>query len=67
MAVLESIPHGTRIDFDLTDSFCDEKLIQFGSILDALIGNYLGDKWSFLIIGTDERVWSLIVTRRWCL
>eukprot|EP00972_Heterocapsa_arctica_P062561 9223231-Heterocapsa_arctica.AAC.1 len=32
------------------------RLIHFGSILDTLIGNYIGDKWDFLIIGTDERV-----------
>eukprot|EP00972_Heterocapsa_arctica_P103288 15220365-Heterocapsa_arctica.AAC.1 len=56
MAVLEGISHGTRIYFNLTDSFCDEKLIHFGSILDTLIGNYLGDQWDFLVIGTDERV-----------
>eukprot|EP00972_Heterocapsa_arctica_P085632 12620581-Heterocapsa_arctica.AAC.1 len=35
LAVLESIPHGTRIYFNLTDTFCDEKLIHFGSILDT--------------------------------
>eukprot|EP00972_Heterocapsa_arctica_P094166 13886591-Heterocapsa_arctica.AAC.1 len=59
MAVLESIPHGAKIDFNLTASFCDERLIHFGSILDTLMGNYLGDKWDFLIIGTDERVLEL--------
>eukprot|EP00972_Heterocapsa_arctica_P013274 1949969-Heterocapsa_arctica.AAC.1 len=59
MAVLESIPHGTKLDFNLTDSFCEKKLIHFGSILDTLIRNYLGDEWDFLIIGTDERALEL--------
>jgi hypothetical protein len=56
LAVLKSIPHDTKLDFNLTDSFCDEKLIHYGTILDTLIGNYIGDQWDFLIIGTDERV-----------
>eukprot|EP00972_Heterocapsa_arctica_P079773 11754082-Heterocapsa_arctica.AAC.1 len=56
MAVLEGISHGTQIYFNLTDSCCDERLIHIGSILDTLVGNYLGDDWDFLIIRTDERV-----------
>eukprot|EP00972_Heterocapsa_arctica_P088169 13000442-Heterocapsa_arctica.AAC.1 len=31
------------------------RLIHIGSILYTLIGNYLGDDWDFLIIGTEER------------
>eukprot|EP00972_Heterocapsa_arctica_P105363 15526420-Heterocapsa_arctica.AAC.1 len=57
--VLKWIPHGTNIDFNLTDSFCDERNIHFGSTLDTLIGAYLGVQWDFLIFGTDEGVLEL--------
>jgi hypothetical protein len=32
------------------------KLINIGSIVDTLLGDYFGDKWDFIIIGNDEGV-----------
>eukprot|EP00972_Heterocapsa_arctica_P044356 6548802-Heterocapsa_arctica.AAC.1 len=43
LAVLKGIPHGTNIDFNLTDSFSDEKFVHCGTILDTMIGDYLGN------------------------
>eukprot|EP00972_Heterocapsa_arctica_P008421 1230245-Heterocapsa_arctica.AAC.1 len=56
LAVLNGIPHGTNIEFNLTDSFSDERYVLYGSILETLIGDYLGNQWDFPIICNDERV-----------
>ncbi len=36
------------------------KLINIGSTVDTLIGDYFGDNWDFIIIGNDARVLEFI-------
>eukprot|EP00972_Heterocapsa_arctica_P036105 5312904-Heterocapsa_arctica.AAC.1 len=60
MTTIMGINHGTRIDFGVNDNPRYEKLINIGSILDTLIGDYNGDNQDFLIIGNDERVLEFV-------
>ncbi len=55
-AVVKGLHNGSRIDFILNNNPRDEKLINIGSIVDTVIGDYFGDKWDFIIIGNDEGI-----------